>query len=87
MSLFAFLLFDTKNHQNRGFNFLDVRNFEVFAPQANTAFSPSKFVAITAFLLQYLAALAAKYLKKIQKIAFLNNVVDLYSGAPMGHTA
>ena len=32
-----------QNHQNRGFNFLDVRNFEVFAPQANTAFSPSKF--------------------------------------------
>ena len=52
------------NPQIQGFNFLDVRNSEVFAPQANTACSPSKFEAITAFLLQYLAALAAKYSKK-----------------------
>ena len=33
----------TQNHQNQGFNFLDVRKIDVFPPEANTSLLASKF--------------------------------------------
>ena len=54
-----------QNHQNQGFHFWDVRKIDGFPLEANASLLASKFSAIPTIPLQYLAALAAKYSKKI----------------------
>ena len=42
-NLFKMIQFRPEIPKNQGFHFLDVRKIDGFPPEANTAFSPSKF--------------------------------------------